>query len=1476
MADSKELQNQLQINEQINKVLAARSAQMQQMQKQLSSQTQMALELCKALDCEDVDGIRERVESLNAAMQDAADKAGEMGSAQQKAGQEAAEGLEGAREKSGGLLDSLSSVKAGAIAGGAGFMKAFSGVGGLMKMVGGGIMGVVGNLASVGKSILAIPFQMFSGLVGMATAGGGGTDALREAMNDLKEEMGDLATGAGAAVMESFDNLKSSSGALAQSGLSMGKVFGYGREGMAGMLKAVGEIAKEAGASLDMITDQLAEAGDAAVMMNKGLGMSNKALAEMMRQAKNSGTSARDEMIEMGSMAIQMGDKFGVSAKSIGKNVSTLIEDVENFGNMSKKQLTATATYMAKLGLEAKDLQGVISKFDDFESAAEGVSQLNQAFGIQLDTMEMMNAQNPAERIDMMRDAFHQAGKSVEDMTRAEKKLMAEQMGLSVSAMENALATENMGVSYEDMEEAAEESEANKMSEKEVMLELSKSIKQLSQSGSSDIGGFFDAFKKGFSKGFAQAKGFKDLMRAIRQSLKIVFKFGKKLGKMVGDLFDQLGLFKSLKKIFDPEVFGKFFKKAEGYFKKFFDAVTGKGDYSAAQLLQDLTNEFMGTFGKAGGEAASGLAKFFESMIDIAGEVLASALPWLVEKLAGMIQGIADFLADPAPAMNAAKGATEGIGGAFAKAFSKIGKALKPVLPKLGKAFKDLFTQLFILIKPFLIKAFIALIAISAAKGIAVGLIKGAGTAAIMGAIKFLAKKMGMTMAASTGKEMKKGAGKGMKKGGGFFKSLGAQIKAVAKISPASVLKAGAILVLLSVLFGVGMVLFAGAVFIAAKILSKVPFKDVAKVLLVTIVSLAAVYALVLMAMALQPPVVLSAIPALLAAAALFTIGMVAFAIGARLAYEILKPVSFIEFAGIMGIMAMALMATIAFTVIGAAFAAVATPPVLGMIAVGLLAAAALFTVGMVAFGLAIVLSMKVLNKVAGKAEPLEGAIDAIITIIKAIGLMAGLGAIFAAIGIFVVPLLVGFGIAAGFFLSLMPLVQKMVGALNKIPITDPKKTGQKIEIIAKLGAAMQAIAKVGLDAGKMALAAEKMKPGGMEIMFKNITDLISKVSDTLITLIGMIVVLGANLTPGQAKNVEILAGAIGSIATLAGALMSPLEAVSKMSSGMFGPSVQEVMGAVADGLVLIMDKIETSLPSLIDKIVNIAKGIKEDPKTLQPKMDIVTGALSAVGNFAKAIEAVAELMPPEGGGFFKKGKSMEQRIADMTSIISGVVKAVKADMEKLVKAILDISIPNPEAALKRVQVIDKAMSATSSFATMVEKLVAADVGDNSAAFSHIAKGIYNMLDPGYSSYNVNDIFNALALFEPDESALAKFPIAQKALDGVVAFSQSVAAAGSVIDKMGVPMGDVVMAMVDEAEYALNALNSIGDLNAEVALQNFAHAIGTGSGEFTITNEPININMNVQVTMDAGRVARVLTDKPTMTAANGPTLATAE
>jgi len=481
---------------------------------------------------------------------------------------------------------------------------------------------------------------------------------------------------------------------------------------------------------------------------------------------------------------------------------------------------------------------------------------------------------------------------------------------------------------------------------------------------------------------------------------------------------------------------------------------------------------------------------------------------------------------------------------------------------------------------------------------------------------------------------------------------------------------------------------------------------------------------------------------------------------------------------------------------------------------------------------------------------------------------------VFAAIGIFVPILIAGFGVAAYFFEKTVPKIEKMVKMVMKIPMSDPKALAQRIGIVAKLAEAMQSIADIGLKAGKLAIVAESMKPGGMEIMFKNVASLIDKVADTMITLIAMILYMGKNLTPGQGKNVEIIGGAINAIANLASALMSPLEAVSKMSSGMFGPSVSEVMGAVATGLVDIMEKIRTALPSLVKQIINIAKDV-EDPKTLKPKMDVIAAALGAVGNFAKAIEAVAALMPKKGGGFFSKGKDMATRIADMTAIIAGVVEAVKLNIKKLVDSILDIKIDNPEKALVKVQVIEKAMSAVATFATTVQSITDKKINTEGmgAVVSSLAAGMKSALDP---STGLPLVFTALSTFEPDEKSLKKLETASSVMSGMTSFAKAVSEMQAVVAEKGTPIGAAVVAMVTEAKMAIEALNTIGDLNAEVALGNFAQAIGTGEGEFTISNEPININMNVKVVMNAGSISKVLVDKTQMTASGGPTLASVE
>lgn len=1472
MADSKELQTQLQLNQQINKVLAERAKLISSATGQLSSQAKMAKELCSAMECRDLEGLEERIENISDAMNDAADSAAAAGEAMNGLGESGKKSAGGLGSAFGGVLDKITPMKGAAVGAGMGFLKGFGGVTGMLGMIGGGLKSVVGGLMKVGKSVLAVPFKILGGFVSAAASGSGGVNELRQSMEKLKGEMGDLATGEGKAVMDGFDALRGSSSALAKSGLSVGSVFGYGNEGAAKMLEAVGEIAKAAGPAFSMLGETIAGAADKMVMMNKGLGMTNEALAEMARKAHNSGKDVGQELVDMGSMAIQMGAEFGVSAKTIGKNMSSLTEDVASFGNMSRKELGATATYMAKLGLEAKDLQGVIGKFDDFEGAADSVSQLNQAFGIQLDTMEMMNAQNPAERIDMMKDAFHQAGKSVDDMTRSEKALMAEQMGLSVSAMENVLAAENQGVAYEDMEAAAEEAEANKMSEKEVMLELAKSVEKLVKGGEG-VTGFFDAFSKGFSRGFKQNKEYMKSISNIRQSLQKFTKFGRELGKMFGELMEKMGLFKAIQKIFDPKAIGGLLDGIMGHFKKFKKSTETGGTYSLTDMIKDIFNDVKDYLTKgAGGEGASAFGEFFENAIRGIGDGLAAALPFILEKVAAFVQFLADAINDPSSMSKALGGGGGGIGGALADSFAKIGEALKPVLPQLFDAFKNLFGALWDRLAPIIGFGLKSVIKIAIIKAVVSALASAVTNAAIVGGVKLFAKVFSGGMGKSVGKDMGKEMPKAMKKGGGgMFEGIKGMFDAIGKIKISSVIKAGAIMVVLAAFMGISMVAFAGGLKLATMVLKGVGFMEIVKVVGGVTFAMLAMTPLLAAAILIPAPLIVPAGISMILLAAFFSGAMVTFAAGIRVAYEIMKPVAWADFGKMMGMVYLSIVATAGLAAAGAGMALLL--PLIPAMIIGLVAAAGLFTAGVAIFAKAITISLPTFKKLAQNEKAISFSIGAIIDIVKTVALLGVLGTAFAAIGIFVFVLKKGFKIAANFFLDTVGYIEQMVKAIMKIPITNPDDVGKRIYIVGKIAETMQVIGAIALDAGKMALAAERMKEGGMAEMFDGMSQFLNTIGGILTSLITLIVNLASGLDEKQMEGVKVIAAVLDAVAGLAGALFSPLEAVSKMSSGMFGPSVTETMAAVTEGLQSLMFSILIVLPLLVSQLISIASGIK-DPKTLKPKMDIVSGALGAVANFASAIEVVAKLMPAEGGILGMGGKSMKERIAEMTEKISGVVDAVQSHIGRLVRSITKINLGGDPAAIgPKIDIIAKAMSAVADFATVVEKLQGMQGSSESmpVIVSNVISGIVNSLVHP-SNYDFNNLFSTLSTFEPDGSQIEKLTTATNALDGMSKFYQSAQRASGIFTAGEWDIGIVVADMIKETQAAITALNSVGDLNVVAAMDNFAQAIGTGGGEFNITNEPVNITLNVQVTMDADKVGKVLVDKSVMTTA----LATAE
>ena len=147
------LDNQLSIHQQINKLIDARSAQLKVQAGLLTGQAKLAKQMCKAMECKDLDQLEDRLKNINEELKKAAENAEEAADEMGNVGSAAG--------KSGGMLSGLTS-KLGMLGGMTGLIggmgAAFKGFFGVLKGAGKLMGSVVGGIFKIGKSILAIPF----------------------------------------------------------------------------------------------------------------------------------------------------------------------------------------------------------------------------------------------------------------------------------------------------------------------------------------------------------------------------------------------------------------------------------------------------------------------------------------------------------------------------------------------------------------------------------------------------------------------------------------------------------------------------------------------------------------------------------------------------------------------------------------------------------------------------------------------------------------------------------------------------------------------------------------------------------------------------------------------------------------------------------------------------------------------------------------------------------------------------------------------------------------------------------------------------------------------------------------------------------------------------------------------------------------------------------------------------------------------
>jgi hypothetical protein len=1319
------------------------------------------------------------------------------------------------------------------------------------KQIGGVISGAFGAISNIGQGI----FGALSGAMGLlAEAGQQSGSASVEVANAWEKVKGSVGDGS------DYDAVKTAVSNLGMEGASTAQMFGSGPGGMAAAIQYAGEVAAEMGDTLGRVADDFAQNVDSYTIANKALGISGESMSNMYLMATHAGSSVSEMMDTQARMTVYLSDKFGVSSKAIGKNLNDMMGDYSTFGGMAESELTATAAYAAKLGIAMKDLQGITAKTDDFEGAAEAASGLAASFGMTVDTMELMNA-DPAEKAEMIRQSFLETGQSFEDMSRQEKARMADLTGMSQEALAGAFDPANADVNLEDMEKAAEAAGAGAISQEEANMRLARSIEKVHEAlggGTEQMGGPFSAFMQGVVDGITNSKEFLALAQNFQGVIEVMYKSGKEIGKMFVDMFPGVQqLFEGLTGFFDPAKWTMLMKDITGAFSTFFEELATDPE-AAIQNLMDRVMGIFENFFSTNGEAVSKMQEGATNMINAIGGIISGMIPWLTEKLVLMIAGLADALSGSGT--NTTDRST--IGGALMGAFGDAFNAIIDALPDIAIAlFKGLAQVMWahkgkVLIALGLVAGWMALqFTFQLGKAVLFEYLKA----------KILNKLTNKMKGDLPSPDQAPGPSKGI------MESMGETIKEIGKINLGDVAKAIAIAAMLVVFIGVSMVGMAAAIWVSAKILDKVDFDDIAKSLIAMGAAVGGVWVLSKIAKTLKVNVLVQGGLGMLAGALFLAVAGSAFAGAIWLISKILEGIDFmrtvemfaivglaigatflmalaglsliadggitllmgglgmlagalflavsgmayalaiqgvfatfvgIDFvraAEIFGTLGIAILATAGLAIAGAALTL--AMPILIAAVPGLKAGATLLEVGAGIYATALTAVVNRLSKVPGGMNKIDQALGILAGSMGTIAGMAVLGAAFRLFMPLVGMLTEGLEAAGDFAATGFEQVGRVLDAIMRIPIADPTRTKAVIDITGTIVGAMADIAGLGIQMAAVSAVGSLFGDTDMDEMINMSVRFIEAVGDTLARLIILLVTAAGDMDEGAIKGAGAIGGMIGAVASLSEAMSGPINAITENHG-----AIDSLLAFIGAG------------SSEAEKIASVVSGM--------------TDLLEAVGpSIPRLVDAMTDGLSDMPAGMGEKAKAF----GDMLGGVSEVLGMWDDYDNKISKkeAEADSDLIEGGFAFKDT----KFARDITSIGELLSWEGWAEVAANVAAAGSF------VVAPGAGN-QFNQSFQEVAQISEDVT---------EALNRIL---------DSGIEEWNVEWAshvtENIAAIVGAYNEGAALLANITPINIDAVLEEVNKSLAVRRDRVTIEDQGVTINMSLNVSMEARRVARVL------------------
>jgi hypothetical protein len=408
------------------------------------------------------------------------------------------------------------------------------------------------------------------------------------------------------------------------------------------------------------------------LVLSRGFGLGSSGSGTLLKVFENIGMSV-DDATEAVKVSIKAANQADIPVNMLADDLAKSATYMARFGKEGQKTLVQGAAWARKYDISLEQLRATVESFDMFDDAAKKASKLNAAFGTMINSMDLMMEDDPAARLDMIRQQMLAQGWTYDSLTPKQRRHFSTILQLTEEQTAALLDSRNANESYTDFVAKAEAKQKRELKAKEMMQRMLQKTAQTMFS-------FADAFDRVTR---AIAKAISPLLRVLglaKEGGKDFSSFGdvmKEITSTVVHFFESLAERPRWRSFM--EELGKDLQRAGTALKEF--VMSGR----AADWVGDIAKS-MKSFYVTVRDLVIKLAPFFKSFVDLmfrlSGHIKEIAIAWAGLKVFNMVGGMGAFSKVGAAGLAGAAGYA--LGGTGAGIGSAIGGIAGNALGSIG------------------------------------------------------------------------------------------------------------------------------------------------------------------------------------------------------------------------------------------------------------------------------------------------------------------------------------------------------------------------------------------------------------------------------------------------------------------------------------------------------------------------------------------------------------------------------------------------------------------------------------------------------------------------------------------------------------------------------------------------------------------------------------------------------------------------